>query len=309
MVKSVFNNNNSGKNSLFGNSSVSILSSIPQYSISSNQDKPFDYNTQIRNITQKLNSIIYYGNNLSLEELNDEYNIILYQLQKLKNNASDEYSYNIVLQNIISTFETLLSIYKLYISRNEEDFNIPQTTYDHINNLDAFIIDLYQEKCPDSIPNNYNRWNLDLEAALFSLYKNVGKKIGDLSKLLSLGKYEDLQEVLTYELYTSLSVSLYNENYDKSIGYTNLRNILYYNLEGLFKIVLLTETHADEIENLKAQIDNLKNPKQSIFSTFAENNIVAEIRPEIISYITLYGFPEGGVFDAEKLAEILSKLP
>lgn len=307
MVKSVFNINNNGKNTLFGNTSTNILSAIPQYTIPNNDQKPFDFNTQIRNITQKLNSIIYYGNNLSIEIMKEEYNIILYELQKLKNMSFEENNYNIVLQNIISTFETLLSIYNLYISRNEDEYNIPQLTYDHLKCLDTFIIELYDEKCPDSIPNHNNRWNVDLEAALFSLYKNVGKKIGDLSKLLSLGKYTELQNQLNYELYTSLSVSLYNENYDKSIGYTNLRNILYYNLEGLFKIVLLTETHADEIENLKSQIENLKNPKQSVFSTYAQNKIVAEIRPEIITYISLYGFPEGGVFDAEKLAEIIDQ--
>jgi len=33
---------------------------------------------------------------------------------------------------------------------------------------------------------------------------------------------------------------------------------------------------------------------------------VATIRPEYIKYIQLYGLPEGGVFDTEKLADIIT---
>ena len=46
----------------------------------------------------------------------------------------------------------------------------------------------------------------------------------------------------------------------------------------------------------------------SVMSATATLDTIAEIRPEIIRYIELYGYPGNNVFDTDKLAAIIQEI-
>ena len=137
----------------------------------------YDFNRKVKYISQILNRIVYHDYNIRLDVLQREYNIMIYELNKLKTNSKTDYQ--IVLNNIITTFETLLQIYNQYIVRVHIDgIVLPNNTYDNITGLKIFVASLKEA----SIPLIYNdRANEELELVLFKLYTNVGT---DLEKLL-----------------------------------------------------------------------------------------------------------------------------
>jgi hypothetical protein len=47
----------------------------------------------------------------------------------------------------------------------------------------------------------------------------------------------------------------------------------------------------------------------SLFPDMYVTSIAATLKPEIAIYIQLYGFPEGGVFETDKLAFAISLVP
>jgi hypothetical protein len=59
---------------------------------------------------------------------------------------------------------------------------------------------------------------------------------------------------------------------------------------------------------LKKIIEELKNPTTALLSASSSVSVVAQIRPEIKLYIQKYGFPCGGLFEANKLNEILKEI-
>ena len=151
--------------------------------------------------------------------------------------------------------------------------------------------------------------NISLQKILFDLYQNIGKDIEYLLNLFSLGKYDELQEGLTYEMYVNLAQQLLKEEHYESIEYMNIYNVLHSSLEGLYKSALLNETHKQQINDLQSEIELLKEGGgDGLFSSTATVDTVALVRPEIMEYIRLYGFPEGVVFDTIKLTEIINRL-
>jgi hypothetical protein len=211
----------------------------------------------------------------------------------------------VLLKNIISTFEALESTFTKYIKRTEFEYELPEFIYEHIDLLKQFIKDLYNESIPDQ---KIDKINEELETVLLNLYKNVGSDLEHLLKLYSTGNYTKLQEELTYEVYQDLSQALFKESYEKSIGYTNVYSALNRSLEGLYKSTLLEETHKNEIADLKGKLDLAKNPAGGLLSVTAQMEVIAEVKPEILEYIQRHGFPEGAVFEPEKLAEITKRL-
>jgi hypothetical protein len=244
-----------------------------------------------------------------LYSIQNGYDIILKELFRVKNN--DEHSkdsvgnYNVLLKNIISTFEALESTFTKYIKRTELEYELPEFIYEHIGLLKKFIKDLYNETIPDK---KIDKINEELETVLNNLYKNVGEDLEKLLKLYSTGNFTKLQEELTYEVYNELSQALFKESYEKSIGYTNVYSALNRSLEGLYKSTLIEESHKTEIAQLKAKLKLAENPQSNILSVSSENPVIANVKPEILEYIRLYGFPKGGVFEPEKLAQIIKKL-
>jgi hypothetical protein len=57
----------------------------------------------------------------------------------------------------------------------------------------------------------------------------------------------------------------------------------------------------DNMSELKKYIESLVG-SISLFPDVAITSIAATLKPEIAIYIKLYGFPDGGIFDTDKLA-------
>ena len=58
------------------------------------------------------------------------------------------------------------------------------------------------------------------------------------------------------------------------------------------------------MQKLRDYVNNLKK-NVSIFPEMNVTIIRAEIKPEYAEYIKLYGYPQGGIFDMDRLADIL----
>jgi len=311
MVNSLFKHSKGcpGGNTLFLVKSVYAEENVPYYipKILTDISPSYDFNNKIKYINHILHRIVYNDYDYPLYSIENNYNIILRELSKIKLNAEHDTlsNYNVLLKNIISTFETLESTFKNYIKRTENDYELPSFIYDHIALLQEFIKDLYNETIPDT---KINKINEELESVLNNLYKNVGEDLEKLLKLYSTGNFTKLQEELTYEVYNELSQALFKESYEKSIGYTNVYSALNRSLEGLYKSALLEDSHKTEITQLKARLKLAENPQSNILSVASENPVIADVKPEILEYIKLWGFPEGAVFEPEKLAQIIKKL-
>jgi hypothetical protein len=314
MVNGLFNKNPKcgGGNTVFGISNhLSIVSRVHYYTPHIIDEARYDFNIKIKYINHILHRIFYHDYDFPIYSMQNGYSIILKELAQIKSDDGDGYgndsvgNYNVLLKNIISTFEALESTFVKYIKRNEIEYELPHFIYEHIDLLTQFIKDLYDEDIPDQ---KIDKINEELETVLFNLYKNVGSDLEHLLKLYSTGNYTKLQEELTYEVYNKLAQSLFNESYDKSIGYTNVYSALNRALEGLYKSTLIEEAHKNEIADLNGKLDLAKNPAGGLLSVTAQMEVIAEVKPEILEYIRLYGFPEGAVFETGKLAEITKRL-
>lgn len=146
-----------------------------------------------------------------------------------------------------------------------------------------------------------------LEGVLGSLYENVGKDIKEYTDKYSLG--ENLTDIFTYTVYRTLSVELFKESFPSSPNYTYIYEIIVSCLEGLYKSVIRDREYNDEIKALNRIIDDLRNiSSRPLLDASATVDAVALIRPEIKVYVSRYGFPEGGVFESDKLATIIAEL-
>jgi hypothetical protein len=269
----------------------------------------YDFNVKIKYISQSLNRIVYYDYCIEVDVLQREYNIMIFELNKLK--ILSPTNYQLILTNIITNFDSLLQIYKKYIdSIHNDNIILPDLTYDNITALELFIASLREK----TIPLIYNdKCHQDLELVLFKLYTNVGKDLEQLLKLYAGGNFAQLHEELTYEVYSKLSVALFNESFTESFGYTKVWEVINSCLDGLYKTTLLEKSQRDEIYLLKAKIKLLEKQCNGggvgvLLEGTATMTEFAQIRPEVKIYISKYGFPVGGVFDSIKLAEILTSL-
>ena len=141
---------------------------------------------------------------------------------------------------------------------------------------------------------------------------------------LADGNFEALSAELTGEKFTQLSKELFdfksglavNSDYEtiRRIIVTSFEalmrmvttNIAYLELQNNYEVVFNRSKILDNIELLKEYIDALNNSGN--LSIVPEISIVApfiELRPEIQAYIDKYGLPEDGVFNPDKLAELL----
>jgi septal ring factor EnvC (AmiA/AmiB activator) len=141
---------------------------------------------------------------------------------------------------------------------------------------------------------------------------------------LADGNFEALSAELTGEKFTQLSKELFdfksglaiNSDYEtiRRIIVTSFEalmrmvttNIAYLELQNNYEVVFNRSKILDNIELLKEYIDSLNNSGN--LSIVPEISIVApfiELRPEIQAYIDKYGLPEDGVFNPDKLAELL----
>lgn len=126
---------------------------------------------------------------------------------------------------------------------------------------------------------------------------------------------------------TSKSSKCANKKKEKISCYEKFRINIVRSLETLMKAVEINndlntykktlESNSDAINaynNIKALYDRynyLKEMQKSAMNLFDDINVsapVLKLKPEYAEYIKKYGFPEGGIFESDKMAEILEKL-
>ena len=279
-----------------------------------NQRKPataikpptYDFNLKTNYLTQSLNHIVYYDYDIPATVLQSDYNVILRELENLKN--TDPTLYPTILNNVISTFQTSQNIYSDYIADQEaQGIVLPESTYSNLDALAKFTTALQTGEVPTN--NDTCLENEELEMVLYKLYKNVGVELEGLLNMFSDGNLEELKKDLNYEAYSKLSVLLSKESYPDSFGYTMIYNALNSALEGLYKSTLLDISYKDQVAVLSAKLKFCENKEGgSLLAGNATMSVVGLIRPEIQEYINKYGMPPGAVFDPQKLAAIVKQL-
>ena len=141
----------------------------------------------------------------------------------------------------------------------------------------------------------------------------------------SKGHFFTVANILTQTTYNKLSISLANlaASSIKFPDYETIRNSSTSALGGLYQSIL---QYADLI-NVEAQLELAKEHEAILYDKvklqefinkmnqnrqiFPESNVTAmkaTLKPEYAAYIKRFGFPEGAVFETDKLAVVLQQL-
>ena len=177
----------------------------------------------------------------------------------------------------------------------------------------------------ENIPvNSFNTTSENSELlSYYSKLVKVSKTINSMLSYFSKGEFNLLSSVLTVDFYNSLSVELNNIKYETDDDYENMRKSIIFSLQGLQQsinqysgILNLQEENSfllqqnsilHDREKLNQYMNQLLG-ERTLFPDQTFTVIGATLRPEYAMYIQLYGFPEGGIFDVEKLATIIQIL-
>jgi hypothetical protein len=133
----------------------------------------------------------------------------------------------------------------------------------------------------------------------------------------------NLSLLLTLDLYNKLSVELNNIKYEEDANYENIRKSILLSVQGLLQAKTLYTNLVSSQQNnqwlmeqnsilydttkLNQYIQQLMS-ERSLFPPQSFTLIAATLRPEYAEYIRLYGFPESGIFDMDRLAVILENI-
>lgn len=191
-------------------------------------------------------------------------------------------------------------------NNNNDNNNTCDNSVDYLpntHNYDEIILDENKCKCDymelDVLDKrDFRRLNLQLE----SLYVNAGIYIDTLLQQYIRGEILTVKETLNTDFYNRISISLYDEKCERFEYYEYLRLIMNKSLEVIEQSINLEAEMENKLNKLKNEIEAMKNPARPIFELEQEIETVAQIRPEYVKYIQLYGLPEGGIFDPDKLA-------
>lgn len=188
----------------------------------------------------------------------------------------------------------------------------------------ALLIATFQNQL-NSLVNNLD---CSTNIVLNDHYKDLATYSTTLQTLLNSyaqGDFYGVANVLTQSVYQQLSVDLVNLALDPEQYpyYEELRNTITSSLEGLYQSILQYAT----MVNLESQLDVcqgyeaiLNDPvklqeylasmrkTQRLFPDVNVQVIRAEVKQEYLEYIKLYGYPMGGIFEMDKLGEILKQL-
>ena len=161
---------------------------------------------------------------------------------------------------------------------------------------------------------------------VLNFYSDLALIIDEIIPLLynfSIGNFEFVTKTLTKTLYYNLSIKLLSIRQDPVLfpEYESTRICINRALEGLQQSIILhkkleseeiqlqmTKERADILDNmdkLKAFINSLGG-SVSLFQDVTVTAVAAQLKPEIAIYLKLYGYPEGGVFDMENLANAIN---
>lgn len=166
------------------------------------------------------------------------------------------------------------------------------------------------------------------DATNMLMYKKLSTYIDSIQiifKEYTKGNFFQVANILTQPVYNRYAVELSNLSADpnKYRYYENLRLSCVNSLHGMYQgiqqyalmidlqnsLELSREHEAilyDPVK-LNAYIEELNKPKLALPDSNV-TTIAATLKPEYAEYIALYGYPEGGVFDMDKLAAVLKQL-
>jgi len=156
-------------------------------------------------------------------------------------------------------------------------------------------------------------------------FKKLTKTTKTLEPIFSAyqqGSYNQLKNLLTQNKYQRYSVQLRNlkERKSKHPEYEDLRGITTKSLQGVYKAL----QQFTDVRDLEQQLENIQDaavilynptklneylqtlqPQEEVLPSSNVTSIAATLRPEYAEYISLYGFPEDGIFDMDLLGDIL----
>ena len=149
-----------------------------------------------------------------------------------------------------------------------------------------------------------------------TLYNSVGIDIYNLLNAFVQEDTEKIKQLLSYDNYTSLVARLYDMKIDKNdmteeeFYFERFRTLLTNSIEGVNKSSLDMENQKNAYDELFQKYKMLTDASSgsTVMSATSTLDTIAEIRPEIIRYIDLYGYPENHVFNTDKLAEIIAEI-
>lgn len=161
-------------------------------------------------------------------------------------------------------------------------------------------------------------------ASMFSHLATYVESIRIIFDEYKLGHFYEVANILTQTVYNTYAVQLSNlsEDPNKYRDYESLRISCVNSLHGMYQGVkqyskMVDLQYALELSEeyeailrdpvrLNAYIADLNKPRFA-FPDSNVTTIAATLKPEYATYIGLYGYPEGGVFDMDKLASILKE--
>ena len=163
---------------------------------------------------------------------------------------------------------------------------------------------------------------------LIDMYKKLSRYIRTIQTLLteySKGHFYAVANVLTPSVYNRMSIDINNLYADsnKFPDYENIRMSNVMALQGLYQGILQYGALVDAEAKLEktneyyiilhdpeklAEYIKQMNGRRNIFPESHVRTISAILKPEYAEYIRQHGFPEGAVFDMDKLAVICKGL-
>jgi hypothetical protein len=165
--------------------------------------------------------------------------------------------------------------------------------------------------------------NGELLLNYYTKLSNIITAINTLLIKFSQGQFDLVTGVLTQNLYKNLALQLHaiKQNSKLYPEYENIRISTTRALAGLYQgiqqYIVLKNTEAnltaitekasilDDKTKLQEYINHLLGAR-SILPDSKVTIITAEIKPEYVEYIQMYGFPEGAVFEMDKLANAIT---
>jgi len=157
----------------------------------------------------------------------------------------------------------------------------------------------------------------------YAKLSNIITAINALMIEFAQGRFDLVNSVLTQDLYNTLALQLSSikQTGKQYLDYENIRTSTTRALAGLFQgiqqYILLQNTSASLIIfKQKASILDDKTKLQDYINSllgsrclFPESKVTiisADIKPEYVEYIQMFGFPEGAVFEMDKLATAIT---
>ena len=154
---------------------------------------------------------------------------------------------------------------------------------------------------------------------------NAFIKINEILCEYAKGNFAYVIEHLSFIDYSALSQELHMLEYKNNPDYEKIRGSLIKALEGLLQCVYQTTNCANEhtqmlmykegydiLHNQQLLSDYLASLKNKFSSTFLPDTFItakaAIVKPEILRYIQIYGFPCNAIFNPDRLAEIIENL-